>query len=923
MKRLVRRAAWTLLVLALPAGALLWFGSRPWFVQEQILPRVSKAMGLPVTAERVRFAPLWRLDLGRVRAGLPGQPLAFTCDDLQVRYRFRSLLRGVFEVVELRVDGAAVHLVRQADGRWTVPGAPPPASADVSGQAKPPRPPLLELQVASVKAHGVSIILEQPPTTASVPGFRFEIYQANLQGSGWRPGGSLVITWQGRLRGEQGPGSRLEHAFCRGAVSADLDASWRPQNLKIEGGITGMAGQICGVPLESGEAVLSAALGRWGLTTAEVNAFKVTLAQNRRDTLRINLTAPVVLGRRATGRFVMGGGSSRLLVHVQDLALPQLNPLFQPLFGVAFDAGTVGGDLTAEVTGQGRNVTLKGTLGGEQLAFHLGTRTWRAVAVNGLIEANIAELNRVSIYRAETEIAVAGVPCLRWQCTGSLDLGKSAGDLAVAITLCNEKALLLVPEWRARPPLTTLDATANLNLILTATRQKTAGLTGTINVVRLKSAAMAPGASPVAATLVVDGLATPAGAATARKEWRGPVEVRLNSLKGRFQRDDHDLADLEVGGRLFWPLSAGENTITTQSEFIDGRAVWAVLGEVVPALRNLAAPASAKPAAADAGFFPATEPAPGAEFDGLNVRWRCDCRRFLWTPLDLTSLSLEVKLKENRLFISPLDCSLNGAPVELNASCDYGVGDGYPFTVNLDVAGLDVAPLLAAFQPAFVDRVQGRIVQLTVNASGKGMTRANLTRSLRGNAVLHAADVTLANLPVLDQAAAKTGIDELRQLRLDAVSWRFDTLPDGQIKISEGLAKGPDVSLGVSGVTGWDEILDLKVALGVGGTVEQRLKRDGLTPLLGRRAGDYLMLPAAIPVAGTWAKPEIKISRREVTAAAAQAAQNVLGVIQEVKTREGHANFKSVIKALLTGTATTEAAPAGATTPTSAAVPAK
>jgi len=913
MKRLVRRTAWTLLALALLAGALLWLGSRPWFVQEQILPRVSKAMGLPVTAERVRFAPLWRLDLGRVRAGLPGQPLAFTCDELQVHYRFRSLLRGVFEVVELRVNGATVHLVRQADGRWAVPGAPSPAPADVSGRPKKPRPSWVELHVASCKVHDASVILEQPPTISGAPGFRFEIHQASLQGSGWRPDGPLEITWQASVRGEQGPGSRLEHALCRGVVSADLDAFWRPQNLKLEASVTGMAGQICGVPLESGEAALSAAFGRWGLTMVEVNAVKVTLAQHRRDTLRVTLTAPVTLGRRDTGRFIIGGGSSRLLAHVQDLALPQLNPIFQPMFGVAFDAGTVGGDLTAEVTGQGRNVTLKGTLSGNQLAFHAGTRTWREVTVNGLIEANIAELNRVSLYRAETEIALAGVPCLRWQCTGSLDLGKTAGDLSVVISLCNEKALLLVPELRARPPLTMLDATANLNLILTATRQKTAGLTGTINVVRLKSAAMAPEASPLAATLVVDGLATPAGAATASKDWRGAVEVRLNSIKGRFQREDHDLADLEVGGCLFWPLSAGENIITTQSEFMDGRAVWAVLGEVVPALRNPAAPAGAKPAAAD--FFPATEPAPVAALNGLNLRWRHDCRRFLWAPLDLTSLSVEVKLKENRLSLSPLDCSLNGAPVELNASCDYGVGDGYPFTFNLDVAGLDVAPLLAVFQPDLVDRVQGRIVQLTVNTSGKGLTRANLTRNLRGNAVLHAADVKLANLPVLDQAAAKTGINELRQLRLDAVSWRFDTLPDGHIKISEGLAKGPEVSLCVSGVTGWDEVLNLEAALGVGGAIEERLKGAGLTQLLGRRDGEYLMLPAAIPVAGTWARPEIKISRREVTATAAQATQNVLGAIQEVKANKGHANFKSVFKALLNGTATAEAAPAATPAP--------
>ncbi|MEI8080083.1 MAG: AsmA-like C-terminal region-containing protein, partial [bacterium] len=556
-------------------------------------------------------------------------------------------------------------------------------------------------------------------------------------------------------------------------------------------------------------------------------------------TLRVALTAPVVLGRRTTGRFVIGGGSSRLLVHVQDLVLPQLNPLFQPLLGVAFEAGTVGGELTAEVTGQGRNVALKGTLSGDHLAFQVGPRTWRELTIHGLLEANLAEMNRVSIYRAETEIAVAGVPCLRGQCTGSLDLGKMAGDLSVAIPLCNEKALLLIPEWRARPPLTMLDATANLNLILTATRQKTAGITGTINVVRLKSAAMTQDASPVTATLVVDGLATPADAATTHKEWGGAIEVRLNSIKGRFQRDDRDLADLEVGGHLFWPLAAGENAITTQSEFIDGRAVWAILGEMVPTLSNLAAPVGGK-AAAGTATWPTAEPAPVAALAGVNLRWRHDCRRLRWTPLELTSLSLEVKLKDHRWSLSPLDCSLNGAPIELNVTGDCGVRDGYPFTVNLDVAGLDVAPLLAVFLPARIEQIQGRVVQLTVNASGKGITRANLTRSLRGNAVLHAADVKLTNLPGLDQVAATTGIDELRQLRLDTVSWRFDTLPDGKIQISEGLAKGPAVSLDVSGVTGWDERLDLTVALGVGAATEERLTRVGLTQLLGQRDGDYM-----------------------------------------------------------------------------------
>ncbi|MFA5206259.1 MAG: hypothetical protein WC708_17825 [Lentisphaeria bacterium] len=907
MKRFLICGGVLLAVLLVLAGGLLAAVSRPWFVQRHLLPLVSRAVGMPVTAETVRFSPLWRLDLKNVRAGLAGQPDAFACKELRLRYRARALVYGVFDIQELRVDAPSIRLTRRPDGRWVVPGAPPPPAgareAAAAGPAAPGGAGTLPLQfrLGRFELRGATVVLDLPAASAGAAPGRIELREVRVTGSGWRPGTPLELGFQGRLHCQQGEGCHIERAVCRGLVSADLDARWRPQNFRFEARVNGMAGQICGIPLETGEASVSAAGGRWGSERAELNSLSVVLSQNRRDTLRVTLTAPVVLGWGDNGRFAFGGGASRLLVRIQELPLPQFNPLLQPVFGVVFDAGTLTGDLSAESAGQGRKVIFKGTVAATGLAFHAGEQSWRELSLTSTLEASLAELARVSVYRWDTEIALGGVPCLRWQGAGNLDVRRGAGDLAISVPLCNEKVQQLVPAWRSRPPLAMLDATATLNLVLTATRQRTAGVVGRVNLLRVKTAAMAATASPLAVEVALDGLATPAGGpgrGGVAKPWQLPVELRLNSIKGRFQRDDRDLADLDLNGRLFWPVSAGENVLTTQSEFLDGRALWAVLGEAVPAFRKTVSAAPPAPAG-PAGLLPAAEPAPLAALHGLNLHWRGDCRRFLWAPLELTGISIETRLRDNRISLAPLSCSVNGAPVELSASADCGVADGYPFTFNLDVASLEVAPVLAVFQPALNERIRGRVVQFTVNAGGKGISGPNLTRHLRGNAVVHGADVRLAGLPFLEQAATKTGIGELRQLVLDSVALRLDTQPDGQVKISEGQAQGPDVRLAVSGTFGWDETLDLRTELGVGGALEQRLKRDGLVQLLGRRDGDYAMLPAAIPVTGRWSRPEMTVSQAEVSATAAQVMQNLNGVIKEVKAREGHATVKTVLKALL------------------------
>jgi len=132
--RWLRRGAWAAAALAVLAGAVWW--GLPALLLSQLPPRLSEALGRPVTLQAVEFVP-WKLSLTLrgLRIGAAGEPAAGAATSaaapagppllLQVERLHADLslasLRHRAPVVEaLAIDGLRLNLARTAAGHYDI-----------------------------------------------------------------------------------------------------------------------------------------------------------------------------------------------------------------------------------------------------------------------------------------------------------------------------------------------------------------------------------------------------------------------------------------------------------------------------------------------------------------------------------------------------------------------------------------------------------------------------------------------------------------------------------------------------------------------------------------------------------------------------------------------------------------------------------
>jgi hypothetical protein len=105
--------------------------SSQWFITSQVLPRVSRAAGTLVTADRVFFSPFSALELYGVQAGEGQRPLV-RLGTVRCRYSLWAIMHGDLVVTEFQLTDAKTLPGRR---RRNLPCRRPPRLS------RRPRPP--------------------------------------------------------------------------------------------------------------------------------------------------------------------------------------------------------------------------------------------------------------------------------------------------------------------------------------------------------------------------------------------------------------------------------------------------------------------------------------------------------------------------------------------------------------------------------------------------------------------------------------------------------------------------------------------------------------------------------------------------------------------------------------------------------------
>jgi hypothetical protein len=148
---------------------------------------------------------------------------------------------------------------------------------------------------------------------------------------------------------------------------------------------------------------------------------------------------------------------------------------------------------------------------------------------------------------------------------------------------------------------------------------------------------------------------------------------------------------------------------------------------------------------------PAAKPTPSPdatkEPDAMTLPLRdfkldVDLGRVHLREIAITNLLASAQLDGGKVNVTPLSCSLNGAPIKGSLALNLGV-PGFEYAFTFDAAQVPLAPLVNSYQPERKGQVAGTATA-TAQLKGAGITGLNLKKNLAGQFDLVATNLNLS-----------------------------------------------------------------------------------------------------------------------------------------------------------------------------------
>jgi hypothetical protein len=300
-------------------------------------------------------------------------------------------------------------------------------------------------------------------------------------------------------------------------------------------------------------------------------------------------------------------------------------------------------------------------------------------------------------------------------------------------------------------------------------------------------------------------------------------------------------------------------------------------------------PTNAAPARTAASSSPPASSSPGAAprepdpvnlpFDKFNLA--INIGQLYLREVAVQNWQTTVAIGGSRVQVSPLQLSLNGAPVKGALAMNLGV-PGYQYDLSFSAAKVPVAPFVDSFAPEQKGKVKGDLI-LASQIKGAGVTGRSLQKSLAGD---FSVSLTNANLKLTDGGAkgllpivkgffttvglfigvpdlagspiswlageARVNNGTINVAQLNVVSEAFTADTQGDIKIAEVLATSP--------------LEKLPMHLWLRRSLAQRL---GKIPRNTPPDANYVKMPDFVRVAGTISAPKPELNRMALAGAIA------------------------------------------------------
>ncbi|GEM_PF-3963414 len=882
---------WMKIVLALLAvivcGLGLLYGclTSEWFITGQVLPRVGKAIGQPVTAGRLKVSLFSGVEIQNLAVG-SGSNQLLHANTVRLRYRLLRAFQGELAVDEILLDGVKVQVLPDAAG-----GAKPPQPAkDPSARVKqgeksksgglPLRPVIHNVRIVDASVYVKQAGENGQPLEFALEKFNLELPEFQLD----KP---TRIELRGDIRFLQGPEIQLTNAKLKGTLSAEIDSALQPRSVQLSVRLEEWAGHFRQIALDGRVVAAELAL------TGDGSRFELQ---------RLRL-AESLRGKEEAAIEVNGSGTlnpltADLNVHVGPIQSSALNL-----------AGALAGGLDFGQT----LIDYQGTVrfqAGDRLGSAGKLSIRDAVVTAPSFKRALPPLTVNLDYALAVDLKTRAMTIDRLQ-SGVRESGREIVSLALSSPLTVSPAAS-GSGVQAAPAKLQLSIqrfnllTANAFLPADGGTKLTGGelsadirleIAGQGQQIRAEGSVQIPGLGLDTASRQIRNL-------DIRDDFSfgldGLSRLSIRRMELAADSNGRRIAHVNVSGALTLPPASNEISLTIQSGILDIEPLLALAAVPTGGKSPIKPAAPAEPAAkTPKPVFPVTEP-PAVDLKGLNLKTDFRFEKIVYRQLLIAPLSGSLRVRDNKVVLDPLELKLNQSPIRMKMSADLG-RPGYLYEAHAESGALDLQPVIQSFVPAaFRDTVSASIKSLKLDVKGAGITAANLSRNSDIHFNLETGAIALDRLPYQDVAATALSLPDLRQIRLDQGVLSVNSAANG-VSLDGTRLSGPDYLLLAKGKIGFDERLDLQFTPGVGGQLESKLQSLPVGLLFTERSGKHLIAPPlTYRVAGTITQPSVpdfqKFIKEALLSAAKSQGQNLLKDAAGQFLKDGKINPQELLK---------------------------
>lgn len=237
--------------------------------------------------------------------------------------------------------------------------------------------------------------------------------------------------------------------------------------------------------------------------------------------------------------------------------------------------------------------------------------------------------------------------------------------------------------------------------------------------------------------------------------------------------------------------------------------------------------------------------------------------QFYLREIAITNLQTTGNVVGSRVTLSPMQMSMNGAPMKADVDLDLGVR-GYAYNVSFSADHVPLKPVVNTFMPENRDQYQGEIVA-NGQITGRGTTGVNLKQHLNGQIGF---TFTNANIklgpklqPTLNVIASQLQVPEIAKSPLDWVGTDLK-FGAGQIQIPRCIVKSEAFRASLQGSIPIADVLtnsplNFPLRLEVRKSLASKVPKELYAPE-NKPESKYVALLQFITVAGTIGAPDTK-----------------------------------------------------------------